>query len=175
MFVNINKSLSPVEKDKECPEPIPFGFTDPLGESYLIDDLHEFQSVEDFDSTTDDMFLSPSRYKLAEQVHQTTMTWAEKYKVMESITLATRVLASRHIVMKSLALAAIQPPEKIATSLDELGLADVNLLVKLLYLSVSSKLFMPKQADSKTLLDEVSDCYVRPCATYSMPRILSIF
>ena len=111
----------------------------------------------------DDMFLSPARYKLAEQVHQTTMNWLDKFKVMESITLATRVLASRHIVMKSLALAAIQPPDKIAQSLEELGLADVKLLVKLLYLSVSSKLFMPKQADSKTILDEVSLKLLRKC------------
>lgn len=115
----------------------------------------------------DDMFLSPPRYKLAEQVHQTTMNWLDKFKVMESITLATRVLASRHIVMKSLALAAIQPPDKVAQSLEELGLADVKLLVKLLYLSVSSKLFMPKQADSKTILDEVSLKLLRKCHVHN--------
>ena len=46
--------------------------------------------------------------------------------------------------------------EKIAQCLQELGLADMNLLVKLLYLSVSSRHYLPKQTDSKLILDEVS-------------------
>ena len=84
------------------------------------------------------------------------MTWSEKFRVMESITAATKVLAARHIVLKSLALAASQPTDLVASSLVDLGLSDMNLLVKLLYLSISSRLFMPKQTESKTILDEVS-------------------
>ena len=84
------------------------------------------------------------------------MTWSEKFRVMESITAATKVLAARHIVLKSLALAASQPADLVASSLVDLGLSDMNLLVKLLYLSISSRLFMPKQTESKTVLDEVN-------------------
>ena len=84
------------------------------------------------------------------------MTWSEKFRVMESITAATKVLAARHIVLKSLALAASQPDDLVASSLVDLGLSDMNLLVKLLYLSISSRLFMPKQTESKTVLDEVN-------------------
>ena len=49
--------------------------------------------------------------------------------------------------------------EKIAQCLQELGLADMNLLVKLLYLSVSSRHYLPKQTDSKIILDEVLYMY----------------
>ena len=102
----IKKNFS--EAGKECPEPIPFANSDPLGETYARDELDETGTVDDFESSFEDIFGLPSAYKLSEQVHQTTMNWCEKYRVMESITAATKVLAARHIVLKSLALAAIQ-------------------------------------------------------------------
>ena len=49
-----------------------------------------------------------------------------------------------------------QPFENVAEILKKMGLDDLDLLVKLMYLSAASKTWLPKQSNSTTLLDQVS-------------------
>ena len=51
------KSIS----DKEYPEPVPFGRQDPLGEGFVQEDMEDYQTVEDFDTSMSDLFGLPSQ------------------------------------------------------------------------------------------------------------------
>lgn len=125
---------------------------DPLGEKRLfmkdiIDDKFEPNQKNAKELMT--------KYRLSQLIGQTKLNWTEKCHIMSSILVAVKVLTARAVVLRTLAMAAVQPFEKIAPTLKQFGLDDVNLLVKLLYLSAATKEFMPKNSKSSTILDQV--------------------
>jgi hypothetical protein len=57
-------------------------------------------------------------------------------------------------------MASVQPFDDIARVLKQLGLDDINVLVKLMFLSAASRIWLPKQSDSTTLLHQViNNCH----------------
>ncbi|CBY39294.1 unnamed protein product [Oikopleura dioica] len=145
----IARDIGLVEND--IPDSVTTENPDPLGENRLfMKDILD----DKFETNPKNAKELMTKYRLSQMIGQTKLNWTEKCHIMSSILVAVKVLTARAVVLRTLAMAAVQRFEKIAPTLKQFGLDDVNLLVKLLYLSAATKEFMPKNSKSSTILDQ---------------------
>jgi hypothetical protein len=148
----IARDIGLVEND--IPDSVTSENPDPLGENRLfMKDILD----DKFETNPKNAKELMTKYRLSQMIGQTKLNWTEKCHIMSSILVAVKVLTARAVVLRTLAMAAVQRFEKIAPTLKQFGLDDVNLLVKLLYLSAATKEFMPKNSKSSTILDQVKN------------------